>query len=882
MAALKVTDLCEAEVRNRFLCRTDFSNNSLPQTPHVEVTHPMQHKYHVQMILSLNYTDGKISANAINLTWHRFVCWMLVASWGLLRIPLANIHRSSKTRQAVLVLYSRFVLEDHVRYNHHSKSLHFTPSTRQGTYAIYRQSHNEASDLMTDFLTQTSDHSTNSVMGDNVQQQDRAAHYPEPMQPFQNSSEAFEEEGEEYLLVQSSLTSSDHSSIQSTGVLKKMILEGLYDQAYLLLKEINDLGIRVPTSLEYEKPAVAVLKNAKLSLEEKLERFTAWFSLVPSQHLVSAEVRFEEIHRLLIQTHLLHVALLIRFSLICAKKGYVDGFSILVLPHIIRCTSPSVGRTFIEDYCKAYEQYLTDPRNRFQNVRYRIKLTRTNIRGQVIRALAYSGRLDEAIALLPDVKDPTFKLTTYTYNVILQRLHALPIAVRQKNIDLVKQLRGSVDTAIRTPLPDHDDVWETELIRSEVLILETAQPIDFGEDLVSMLRYLKSHIVTTKRSDTAHPFTIVNFISMYLATGRTRAVRMLLEKTLRKSFFATSNFLFAEMLFYRRIQQPHLVIKTFIDHFWLSGLPRDEVLSRYFRFRNRTESYDPSSGEDPPLRRLYNFDNARTLPRGKLWPKRVHCNLVWDALVELATQDRQLELLYGKLLNVAEHTSNSPASNFVVEAEEMPISGLWRSPVGTAAFTPFMTRMMFYRGPSFGVRILRDMLRLGVRPTSYHYTELSGFYARRGDVRKVFLVLDGMERGLRYNLPENSLPRHSGESEPIHEYCLPPPTLVTYISILRGFLIAMNLQGAEEVRERLLNVFKYIPGSSRIADLALQDLEDFKAAGSSWVRRFLLNICATHPKMSSRYILMTDTREPSSNHNYRAPRNCLSRPPYLQ
>jgi hypothetical protein len=290
------------------------------------------------------------------------------------------------------------------------------------------------------------------------------------------------------------------------------------------------------------------------------------------------------------------------------------------------------------------------------------------------------------------------------------------------------------------------------------------------------------------------------------------------------------------MLFYRRLRQPLLVVQTFIDNFWLSGLPREEVLSHYRRFRSMIRNYDPSSGEEPPLQRFCHFDRTRTLPRGKMWPRRVHCNLVWDALVELTTQDRQLELLYRRLIEFAEKGSDSPRSDSVIEADEVPITGLWRTPVGTAAFTPFMTRMMFLRGPSFGVRILRDMLRLGVRPTSYHYTELSGFYARRGDVTKVFLILDGMERGLRRDLLEHhTIPQHRCGSEPIHEYCLPPPTLVTYISILRGFLIAKNLEGAEAVCERLLKVYMYIPGSSRHADLAIQDLQDFKATGKNWV-----------------------------------------------
>jgi pentatricopeptide repeat protein len=427
-------------------------------------------------------------------------------------------------------------------------------------------------------------------------------------------------------------------------------------------------------------------------------------------------------------------------------------------------------------------------------------------------------------------------LTTYTYNILLQRSWALPKEVRQHNVDLIRRLRGSSDSSIRTPATIVEDVGEGEINESELSSGETAKPIDFGEDLVAILRYLKKHVARDKTSDTTHPFTLVNFMSMYLATGRTLALKMLLDKAIRKSFFATSNFLFAEMLLYRRLKQPNLVIKTFMDHFWLSGVPREEVMIRYLRIDSIYRNYDSSSGEDPPLQRFYPFDSSYTLPRGKIWPSKRHCNLIWDALVELTTNDRQLEVLYKKLIDFAEQGFDSPRSEVVVKADEVPIPGHWHAPVGAAAFTPFMQRLMFAQGPSFGVRILRDMLQLGIPPTTYHYTELAGFYARKGDDPKVFLILDGMERGRRRDLPErNTNTPQRGISGPVEEYYLPPPTLVTYTSILRGFLIAKHLDGAEKVFARLKSFCDYVPGQAATLDLAIQDLEDFSKAGATWV-----------------------------------------------
>lgn len=665
---------------------------------------------------------------------------------------------------------------------------------------------------------------------------DRAAYYPDKGQTYENLSDIFEDEGEEYHVMQSKKLSTDHASLQSTGVLQKLVVEGRHNQAYLLLKEVQEFGIQIPPSIIYARAAVAVLQNSELSLEDKLECFTSWFVLVPPEHLAPPTIDFAEIRRTLLQSHLLHISIVIRFSLILAEKGYADRLSVTLIPQILRCTSPEVGRAFLDDFCNAHKRYILDPTNEIRNQGFKIKKTITSVRGQAVRALAYCGRIDEAIALLPNPDNPEFKLTTYTYNVILQRIWSLPEEVRQHNVDLVKRLRGSSDSAVRTPATVIENPREEEINENEFTGGETAKPVHFSEDLVAALRYLKKHIATDEKSDTTHPFTLVNFMNMYLATGRTRALKMLLDKAIRKSFFATSNFLFAEMLFYRRLKQPNLVIKTFMDHFWLSGVPREEVMTRYTRIVMINRNYDPSSGEDPPLQRFYPFDSSHTLPRGKVWPSKRHCNLVWDALVELTTLDRELELLYTKLIGFAEQRSDSPHSEAIVKADEVPIPGHWHAAVGAAAFTPFMHRLMFAKGPLFGVRILRDMLQLGIRPTSYHYTELAGFYARKGDDRKAFLVLDGMERGKHRDLSEcNANTSQRGIGEPVEEYYLPSPTLVTYSSVLRGFLIAKHLDGAERVFARLKSIFEYVPGHAPTLDLAIQDLNAFKKAGEKWV-----------------------------------------------
>ena len=648
----------------------------------------------------------------------------------------------------------------------------------------------------------------------------------------------FEDEGEEYAAHQPTASASNHSGFQSSGALVKMVEAGHYKQAYTLLKEMEELGASIPPSAAFVDPANAVLQDPKVSSDDKVEQFAAWFTHIPPAHAMPATHDFQDTRRLVLQSHTIHVALLIRFALILARKGYADNMSMQVVPHVVRCTNQRVGLTFLQDFLKANVHYLLE--FNIRNPGFRMKKTATNVHGIAVRALCYSGRVTEAVALLPDLNNPSFKLTTYTYNVVLRRLRASSREVRDKYMEKVKKLRDEDLTAIPLPRSNIETLraLSQEHDFTSNMGADTAGPIDFGNNLVAMLRYLKKHITSEEKHELPHPFTLVNFMSLYLSTGRTRALKMLLDKALGKSFIAASNFAFAEMLFYRRLHQPNLVIQTFVDHFFLSGVPRSEVLIRVTRADSQYRNYDPSSGEEPPLRRFYPFNSSFTLPKGKIWPGRIHCNLVWDALAELTTQPKELEVLYYKLIQYAEEgkDQSEPASILAI-ADQVPIPSNWHTAVGAAAFTPFIYRLMHARGPEFGVKMIRDMLQLGIKPTVYHYTELAGFYARKGDTRRVFTILDGMEQGETqpFGKETYSLQKKRSTAEPIKEHSLPEPTLVTYVCLIRGFLIGRDLEAAEEVAKRLALVHDHIPGENQHLDSVLRDLEGFRRDGEYWV-----------------------------------------------
>ncbi|CAA7269949.1 unnamed protein product [Cyclocybe aegerita] len=650
---------------------------------------------------------------------------------------------------------------------------------------------------------------------------------PEPVQ----TDDVFEEEGPEYIYHPPTTTDEAHAAMQSTGVLVTLVETGNYTQAYALLKEIKELEIPIPTSHIYQEPAQAALKNDDLRPAQKQDVFSTWFSLVPAAHEVEPGYEYEETRRLVTQAVVTDIPLIIRFALIMARKGYAERVSHHTIPYIIRWTDWEVGQKFLDDFNAANKAYVDELRPR--NGGYLKRKTATNSRGTAIRALAYANRLDEAIRLLPDPDNPTFRLTTYTYNVILNRLTRTKKDVRDAYTPLVKALRDDDATAIYRNSPDLRTLAQELDLAAEA---KTSTQVDFGDDLVAALRYLKKNIATFDKSQLPHPFTLVNFMSMYLATGRTRALKMLLDKAIRHSFIATSNFVFAEMLFYRRIGQPNLVVKTFVDHFFLSAVPREEVVKRIARIDSQINNYDPTSGESSPLKRFYPFNESFTLPRGKIWPSRIHCNLIWDALSELTTIDRELEVLYYKLVQYVADGRVLSETEPISAIDELPTPAGWTTSAGSAAFTPFIYRLMCLRGPQFGVRMLREMLHLGIKPTVYHYTELAGYFARKNDSRKAFAILDGMAAQQKNPFGRETYEvEQRGISPPIREYHLPLPTVVTYVSLIRGFLIAKNLEAAEAAFRRLRKVHTHVPGENRLLDLALEDLEAFREDPRNWV-----------------------------------------------
>ena len=629
----------------------------------------------------------------------------------------------------------------------------------------------------------------------------------------------FEVEAQEYLAVTPILSRSNLPN-SSICALAELVELRDFNQAYLLLKDIQDLQIPIPLSFAYEAPAQAALRNGDLHASTQIEQFTAWFSLIPPAHPSNTIRKFDKTCHLIFQAKVTNLALILNFAKIMASKGYGHMISVQAIPTIMRYSSFEVGLNFLEDFTDANAKYwaIHDPKVAAK----KSERLATSVRGLAVRSLAYSDRMHEALSLLPDPKDTHFRLTSYTYDVLLRRLEKSKDVELRKQIPMVEELQSQESAT----LFDINSTSPLTILAEEAEMssnLNPALPVDLTENLVNDLRYMK--LAFLNEDFIPHPFTIVNFMNVYLATGRTRALELLYNRAVRTGYRILSTFIFAEMLFYRRLRQHDLVIETFVDHFYLTGVPRENVLNRYNRLCAKRRAYDPSTREGSPPERCYKFDRRKAFPRGKLWPLSVHCNLVYHALVALTLPGPPIESLYQELLLITEHGKDSPTAPAIASIE--PLVAGHKGRPSSGAFTPFMRCLMQAFGPARGAKVLNDMVKNGIKPTIYHYTELAGFYASAGEAERALLILDNLEKRFK-NAQSPTGSDDQGESKELEtpeSSALPAPDLVMYMSLMRGFIISKNLEAADNVAARLRQLHKYRKGEDSYLDNIYREIE---------------------------------------------------------
>ncbi len=365
-------------------------------------------------------------------------------------------------------------------------------------------------------------------------------------------------------------------------------------------------------------------------------------------------------------------------------------------------------------------------------------------------------------------------------------------------------------------------------------------PHPAGTSLALTLRYLRTYISYPDPNRTL-PAIFSRFMSDYLAatSGRTSAIRLLLQKALRKGHLATKRVVWAEMRLYRKLGRPDMVIRTFADHFWLEGVPSRDVARCYSAVLHEEKQGRPRDDE-ASVERVTGFRSTSYLPVSKMWPDLEQCADVWEALIMLAAREPRKDLrrrefleLYDKFIEYAHSASPSSANApslpstseeyapLPADAQLTPHPTRFAAPVAPETFHAFMYHLMRDLGPAFGRRVITDMRSVGLWPGVYHWGWLAQALAKKGQVEEVWRIIDAVEHGSILTwaqaspaaeghthrhargsrAPASTHPATAAAPSPPHSVGAVPlhmrPDRAFYISIIQGFIFAKRHRAGE-------------------------------------------------------------------------------------
>jgi hypothetical protein len=439
-----------------------------------------------------------------------------------------------------------------------------------------------------------------------------------------------------------------------------------------------------------------------------------------------------------------------------------------------------------------------------------------------IAALTKAWCIEESLALIPAYHRYNTKHHRTLYNIVLWKLKICYNPKYERYIQQVQELRENTVKlaeqararwlARRTARLD-DFPGEDILLASS---LSPSPPQRVGSNLAKSLRALRKALRHYLPSRPPHPLTIVRFLEVYLASGRTRAIPLLRKLALRRHGDYHRSYVFAEMLFHTRRGKPDLVIQTFVTHFFIVGIPRDELL-----FQLRASDTERNPATDAVW---------AAAPEMKLFPSPMHVAVAWRALLELTHDERAIESLYAKLLRFADPSApQAPVLHPGVPQLRPPPA--WKNAVDASAFTPFVRRMCQALGTERGGQILKDMLRVGIQPGIYQLTELAMEYSRIGDVRRTFIVLDQVENAAKVLESTDAKEGDDADDEEAAQKRralqdhLPQLDQVFYVAVVRGFIMSKRIAQARQVEQRMYKRYGYVPGVNQHVDELYEDLQ---------------------------------------------------------
>lgn len=610
--------------------------------------------------------------------------------------------------------------------------------------------------------------------------------------------------------------------LSSADTLAALVRKGDFRGAERLRREMISHRIPIARDSLYQKAALNVIRERRPHLKprDRIQAFQAWMSLVPDRDEQVCTFYAIRQHIFRSMDHL-NVDVVHCFGRVLAAKGYFTNAGVLqVVATLAQCTSPAVTESYLQTL---------DTRCRTLSAASGGSSAETLMEAPfnvAIKKHAVARRTDAALRLVKIACERRIPISHDTLQAVLKHTpnhqHALA------------EIRTLYPTfSIDLTAPSHSTPQrDVSAVSGEL------------GDLPSRLRALRKAF---RSSTPPPPYVLLRFITDCCERGRFHTVSLLRKFAFRQSSRSAASWVLSEMLYHRERREHLRVLAAFAKYFYLVGVPRKSVLSLL----------RGSAGKSiRPHAKSFGFGISYRVHfppyplKQRLWPMRSHTALVWEALVAVSgTHERKR--LYGLLLQLVEGAKRAgentkPAlgegSPDVSEGHHSkPALELSPSSFDSAHFSPFIKVHASRGRPDCAAQVVADMVANGIQPSIVQWSMIARAYAQGGDATTALRVLDQLEAGERgsgidppdggiYGKAAEDLDGTRRKSEEVSHCNLQqqqPPSdglFGIFTNVLRGFVLAKDVEHARRVRLRLTEGLGYQMGKRPATDAAIEML----------------------------------------------------------
>ncbi|KAI9567485.1 hypothetical protein HD554DRAFT_968706 [Boletus coccyginus] len=594
----------------------------------------------------------------------------------------------------------------------------------------------------------------------------------------------FEPMSEEYA---SAPGSHPFTPLNSSETLASLVSKGDFRAAESLRKEMIAHHIPIPPDVLYLRAALHAITQRRprgSAKEERSDAFVAWLSLAPDRH--KEWQSFHDIRQTLFRSmdHL-NLPLVYHFGLVLASKGYYSGDAAMqVMSTLARYARLSV----LEGYLRQVEDASRDYHLKTDTVPPSDLLA--DAYNLSVRTVALAGKGDAALGLILLAHSRGTHISDFTLSIVAR--HAPD---RQMVIDRIRAVYPSWS------LQDTD-------ANPVIMACETI-PAGHDADIAVLAARLRSLRIALRSPFPPSPRALHSFTTSYQALGRTRAPTLLRSLAYRYSPKSASAWAITEMLHHRSRREPIHLLSVFLQHFHLVGVPRKTLLSLIRGTR----------GQQTRKEHVKRWVVGPCPMNEKLWPSAYHTALVWEAIVSLSPKTEK-QRLYALLLSLVRRSKEEDPQRdghgaLQVRGADQAKLQLPPDTYDSAHFSPFVS-LWARRSPAKAASVLRDMVHLGIEPSVIQWSMIARGYAQHDDPLVALRILDrleDMERGR-----DDDTWRGEGEGRSSK----PPDALLgVHTNVLRGFVVAGDVQHAREVERRLVERLGYQLGDRPATDASI-------------------------------------------------------------